>query len=84
MTASFTWFEKFGSVIDMLPEDKRDTMKLAIVDYGAWGIWPDLEQPYDAIFESMRDDIDHSIKMRNKGRKGNSKRWNGEGSDDAE
>ena len=72
---AFTWFEKFSTVIRMLPPEQRDRMKVAIVDYGAFDVWPDLDSPYDAVFESMREDIENSAKMRAKSRKGNAKRW---------
>lgn len=75
MAHSFTWFEKFGDIIAMLPKDMQDTMKLAIIDYGAFGEFPSLPVPYDAVFMSFVDDIDNSKKMRSRSKSGNKKRW---------
>lgn len=83
MTQAFTWFEKFGDIVEMLPEEMQDTMKLAIVDYGAFGEFPSLPVPYDAVFMSFVDDIDNSKKMRNRSKSGNKKRW-GDADDSAD
>lgn len=83
MAHSFTWFEKFGEIIAMLPDEMQDTMKLAIIDYGAYGEFPSLPCPYDALFMGFVDDIDNSKKMRSRSKSGNKKRW-GDGDDSAD
>ena len=73
---SFTWHGKFTAAVDKIPEDKRMELIMAVIHYGTDGIEPQLEFPYDAIFESFREDIDYSIKCRENGKKGAEARKN--------
>lgn len=67
---SFTWFGKFGDVLDKVPEAEADRLIIAIARYGMYGEEPALEYPLDAIFESLREDIEHSKSARANGNKG--------------
>lgn len=64
MAAKFSWMEKFTKVLEKVPECERGNMALAIIEYGTYGTEPSLEFPYDAIFESVREDIDNSVNAR--------------------
>lgn len=85
MAARFTWFEKFSATLERIPEDMRGSFALAIIDYGVNLTEPGFEFPYDAIFESIREDIDNSRKARteNKGGrpKGSGKKPDGNGTE---
>ena len=73
MGARFTWFDKFSATLAKIPEDMRGTFALAMIDYGVKEIEPSFEFPYDAIFESVREDIDNSRKARNENKGGRPK-----------
>ena len=63
---SFTIFDKFVPILDRIPDETaRNAVAMAVVRYGILKEEPELEWPYDAIFEGMRDDIDNSRKARN-------------------
>lgn len=67
---SFTIFDKFLPVLERIPgEAERNAVAMAVIRYGLLKEEPELGWPYDAIFEGMRDDIDHSREARvnNKG-----------------
>ena len=68
--AKFSWFPKFTSTIEMVPEEQRLELFMAIVNYGTYGIETDLAWPLDAIFESLKDDIDNSKKAIGNGMRG--------------
>lgn len=70
MAESFTVFEKFGNVCARLNKADRESLMVAICEYGMFGEEPDLEYPLDAIFEGMREDIDNSKTSRRKGASG--------------
>ena len=67
----FTWNEKFTRMFEKLQGDDVAVMLKAVCQYGTDGIEPtDLPYPLDAMFESIRDDIDFSHSKRNAGGKG--------------
>lgn len=70
MADSFTWFEKFGDVCSKLNEEDRREFVYAIAMYGMYG--ENVELPYllDALFESVKDDVDNSKSARKSGNKG--------------
>lgn len=74
--AKFTWFPKLTATVAKVPEDERGAILWALAQYGTFGIEPDLDWPLDAIFESLREDIDNSkraISNGGRGGRGNSK-----------
>ena len=77
----FTWLPKFTATIERIPEDHRYEFMWAVVLFGTRGTEPSLEWPYDAIFESIRDDITYSHKARKSGASGG--RGNKKGSEKA-
>ena len=66
----FTWLPKFTATVERIPEDHRLEFVWAMVLFGTRGVEPDLEWPYDAIFESIRDDITYSHRARRSGASG--------------
>ena len=70
MADSFTWFEKFGDVCSKLNEEDRREFVYAIAMYGMYG--ENVELPYllDALFTSVKEDIDNSKNSRRSGSKG--------------
>ena len=70
MADSFTWFEKFGDVCSKLSDDDRKEFVYAIAMYGMYS--EEVELPYllDALFTSVKDDIDNSKSARKSGAKG--------------
>lgn len=58
--AKFTWFPKLTATVAKVPEEQRGAILWALAQYGTYGIEPELEWPLDAIFESLREDIDNS------------------------
>lgn len=72
MCNQFTWFGKFSEAINELEDEaERNALKVAIVDYGAEGLEPDLPTPAArALFKMMRDDIDNSVCARNRNKGG--------------
>ena len=68
---AFTWFDKFADAISVLPDEYQDTFIVAIARYGMWGTEPDFSDPLMAFgFEAIREDVDHSKAMRERGAKG--------------
>lgn len=67
----FTWIDKLTSIVDLVP-DEADRMALtyAIVRYGSSGEEPDLPYPLNALFESVRGDLDYSRRAHENGAKG--------------
>lgn len=65
MPSKFTWFPKITRVVERIPsEDQRGTFALAVMRYGTEGAEPSLEYPLDALFESIREDVDNSVSAR--------------------
>lgn len=60
MESKFTWFSKMTSTVAKVPEEQRGKLLWALVTYGTYGEEPSLGYPLDAIFESLREDIDNS------------------------
>ena len=74
--AKFTWFPKLTATVAKVPEEQRGAILWALAQYGTYGIEPELEWPLDAIFESLREDIDNSkraISSGGTGGRGNKK-----------
>lgn len=71
MANEFTWFEKITKVSDAIEDEgERAVFILAVVDYGAKGIEPDLHYPLNGFFECIREDIDNSVNKRKEKRGG--------------
>lgn len=70
MGLKFTWFPKFTDTVAKVPEGQRGTLLWALVLYGTYGEEADLGWPLDAIFESLRDDIDCSKRAIESGKRG--------------
>lgn len=68
--AKFTWFPKLTSTVAKVPGEHRGMFLWALAQYGTYGIEPDLAWPLDAIFESLREDIDNSKRSIENGRRG--------------
>lgn len=66
----FTWCDKFTRALEKVPDEQFVVLVRAILAYGSDGIEPELEFPLDAIFESLREDIDYSHNRRQSGNKG--------------
>ena len=69
---SFTWFGKFGDVMEALPSDEaRDAFAVAIVRYGAFGEEPTFTDPIlPPVFIAVREDVDNSLNKRASTNKG--------------
>ena len=68
---AFTWFSKFGDVLDALPEADQAGFALAVVRYGSFGEEPDFDNPLlTALFISIREDVDNSLTKRESAKKG--------------
>lgn len=70
MADSFTWFEKFGDVCSKLSDEDRKEFVYAIAMYGMYGEEVELPYPLDALFASVKDDVDNSKSARKSGSKG--------------
>lgn len=70
MESKFTWFPKLTTTVAKVPEEQRGALLWALVQYGTYGTEPTLEYPLDAIFESLREDIDNSKRSIQGGQKG--------------
>lgn len=72
MSMKFTWFPKLTAALEKMPESPRGIMAWAIIQYGTNGVEPDFgdEWALATIFESLREDIDNSIKARNQNKGG--------------
>ncbi|MCI6844457.1 MAG: DUF6291 domain-containing protein [Coriobacteriaceae bacterium] len=75
--AKFTWFPKLTSTVAKVPEEHRGLFLWALAQYGTYGIEPELAWPLDAIFESLREDIDNSKRSIENGRRGGRGNKNG-------
>ena len=67
---AFTWFDKFTEVLAAVPAEQRDELAVAIVAYGAFGEERELAYPLNALFAALREDVDNSRDMRERGRRG--------------
>ena len=76
----FTWFPKLTRVLQSLPAEAVAEFALAITAYGTAGTEPEFTTPWLlAVFEGVREDIDHSISARTKNKGGRpSKKGDGE------
>lgn len=70
MESKFTWFPKITATVAKVPEGQRGALLWALALYGTNGTEPDLEWPLDAIFESLREDIDCSKRAIESGKRG--------------
>lgn len=71
MARSFTWFEKFGEVMEALPAENQAEFALAIVRYGSLGEEPEFDSPLmAALFTAIREDVDNSLTKRANASKG--------------
>lgn len=71
MARSFTWFEKFGEVMEALPDENQAEFALAIVRYGSLGEEPEFSSPLmAALFTAIREDVDNSLAKRASAAKG--------------
>lgn len=70
MGSAFTWFEKFTRTLERVAKEDQGRFAIAIIRYGTYDEEPDFSYPLDAIFESIRDDIDNSKRSRENGAKG--------------
>lgn len=71
MARSFTWFEKFGEVLEALPDENQAEFVLAIVRYGSLGEEPEFGSPLmAALFMAIREDVDNSLTKRASASKG--------------
>lgn len=76
MESKFSWFPKLTKTLERVPEEQRADIAWALICYGTYDEEPDLAWPLDAIFESLRDDIDNSkraIRDGGSGGRGNKK-----------
>ncbi len=68
---AFTWFTKFGTVLDAVPEADQAEFALAIVRYGSFGEEPKFDNALlSALFISLKEDIDNSLTKRASANKG--------------
>ena len=71
MARSFTWFEKFGEVLEALPDENQAEFALAIVRYGSLGEEPEFDSTLmAALFTAIREDVDNSLTKRASASKG--------------
>lgn len=71
MARAFTWFEKFGEVLEALPDENQAEFALAIVRYGSLGEEPEFGSPLmAALFTAIREDVDNSLTKRASASKG--------------
>lgn len=69
---SFTWLDKFTDAVSAIPDaSRRRELEVALVEYGAFGVEPDLEDwALAAIFACAKPDIDYSRKSYESGKRG--------------
>lgn len=72
MARKFTWFPTLTKSLEKMPEGPRGKMLWMLVQYGTNGIEPDFGDDWhsEALFTSLRNDIDNSIAARNKNKGG--------------
>lgn len=70
MANKFSWFPKMTATLERVPEGQRGELCWAIIQYGTNGVEPEFGDLRDAVFESLREDIDNSIAARNKNKGG--------------
>lgn len=75
MFTPFTWFTQFTEIYVTIEDlEQRAAFALAVIDYGARGIEPDLPYPLSTFFASIRSDIDNSVNSRTKNTGGRPKK----------
>lgn len=75
MFTPFTWFTQFTEIYVTIEDlEQRAAFALAVIDYGARGIEPDLPYPLSTFFASIRGDIDNSVNSRTKNTGGRPKK----------
>ena len=75
MFTPFTWFTQFTEIYVTIEDlEQRAAFALAVIDYGARGIEPDLPDPLSTFFASIRGDIDNSVNSRTKNTGGRPKK----------
>lgn len=75
MFTPFTWFTQFTEIYVTIEDlEQRAAFALAVIDYGARGIEPDLPYPLSTFFASIRSDIDNSVNSRTKNMGGRPKK----------
>ena len=75
MFTPFTWFTQFTEIYVTIEDlEQRAEFALAVIDYGARGIEPDLPYPLSTFFASIRSDIDNSVNSRTKNTGGRPKK----------
>lgn len=68
---SFTWFPKLTAAVDRVPDEFALEFAKALMAYGTYGIVPEFSEWGLAVaFETVREDIDNSIRARDNGRRG--------------
>ena len=71
---SFTCFDHFAEVIHKCPtKEMQSELALAIIDYGIYGIEPELDWQLDGMFCAMKVSIDNSVTARSKNKGGRPK-----------
>lgn len=74
MASKFTWFPKFTEVLRRLDAESAGLMALALAEYGTDGKEPEFANPLlDALFVSLREDIDNSVRAREQNKGGRPK-----------
>lgn len=75
MFTPFTWFTQFTEIYVTIEDmEQRAAFVMAVIDYGARGIEPDLPYPLSTFFASIRGDIDNSVNSRTKNTGGRPKK----------
>lgn len=78
--AKFTWLPKFTKTLLSVPEEHQAALFRALAQYGNYGIEPRFDDwALNAVFESLREDIDNNKSFRSHGGtggRGNKKRGN--------
>lgn len=66
----FTWLDKYTRVISMLPPEEAGMLAVALAKYGSLGEEPkDLPFQAQLAFEALREDVEYSRSMTEKGMK---------------
>lgn len=71
MCHTFAWQPKFTQTLETLHGEEFERMARMVMDYGTYGIEPSLSATYELMyFRMVRDDIDNSIRAREKNKGG--------------
>lgn len=69
--SKFTWLPKFTKALLKVPEEYQAELFRALTQYGNFGIEPTFNDwALEAIFDSLREDIDNNKSFRNSGSNG--------------